>query len=358
MAAQDKSIQNEDRHSVFVNGFGSGLAKDFDPYLNQLRVGISSALLLEGESTLKGKQLRDALVEIKLLQQGIYTEYSASLLVALEEFGVHESIFEAKSLDDVVLSSAIEVARPAPAQVWAAINSTPLVFPDSDTNKQLKAFIKDWTKKEVDKVNGIITTGFLNGETNQQIAKRISGKNGHLDKITRRNNQNIVRTSVNHVSSVARLKTMEENDDVVIGYVWVSTLDRRTSSTCRSLDGKEFKWSAKYRPQPPQHIGCRSTTAPLLDKRFDLDTGAETRPSIGSDGVKPVSAKTSYYEMLKKQSAAYQDAVLGKTRGQLFRNGGLSADEFAKLNVDQKFRPINLDEMKEKDPLSFSRAGL
>lgn len=358
MAAQDASIQNETRHSIFVNRFGSGLANTFDPFLASLRKEISFTLFSEGESTLKGRKLRQVLAEIKDIQKGIYSEYTLSLLETMEEFSEHEIDFELKSLDDVILSDAVELVKPAPVQVWAAVNTTPMVFPDSHVNVQMKSFIGNWTKAEIDKVNSIITTGFLNGDTSQTIARTISGKGGSLDKSTRRNNNNIVRTSINHISATARTKTMQENDDIVIGYTWLSTLDSRTSSECRSLDKREFKWSDSFKPMPPQHIGCRSTTTPLLDKRFNLDTGKETRPSIGSDGVSPTSAKTNYYDFLGDQSVAFQDSVLGPVRGQLFRKGGLTSKQFADLTVDQKFRPITLDEMKKQDPLSFEKAGL
>ena len=46
------------------------------------------------------------------------------------------------------------------------------------------------------------------------------------------------------------------------------------------------------------------------------------------------------------------------TRGKLLRNGGLTADEFANLSVDQKFRPLTLDEMRKRNPLAFEKANL
>ena len=208
------------------------------------------------------------------------------------------------------------------------------------------------------RVSNIITTGFLTGETNAQIARKISGKGGTLDKQTRRNNMMVTRTATTHVSNVARFETMKHNDDVVIGYEWVSTLDSRTTTECRSLDGKIFKWSDSYQPKPPFHVGCRSTTAPVVDQRYNLDEDDARRASRGSSGPKPVKADTTYYSFLKRQSVAFQNDVLGPVRAKLLRDGGLTADEFAKLNVDQKFRPITLDEMRAKNPLAFERADI
>jgi len=99
---------------------------------------------------------------------------------------------------------------------------------------------------------------------------------------------------------------------------------------------------------------CRSTTVPVLDESLDfLDEGA-TRASV--DG--PVDANETYYSWLKKQPKGFQDSAIGKTRGNLLRNGGLSADEFAKLNLNRNFEPLTLDEMQAKAPEVFERAGV
>jgi len=358
MAALEQSIGNESRHAVMVQRYAGGLHRDFIPYLNQLRREISERLLIEGDATPTGRKLNKLLNDITKIQSDIYKQYNKELFAQLRLFAVEESEFEVKSLEDVFESDDINFTSPAPNQLWTSINETPLVFPDSNDNILLRPFIVNWSESEIRRVSNIITTGFLTGETNAQIARKISGKGGSLDKQTRRNNMMVTRTATTHVSNVARFDTMKENDDVVIGYEWVSTLDSRTTTECRSLDGKIFKWSDSYQPKPPFHIGCRSTTAPVVDQRYSLDDSDSKRASRGSSGPKQVQADTTYYSFLKRQSAAYQNDVLGPTRAKLLRDGGLNAEEFAKLTVDQKFRPITLDEMRAKNPLAFERANI
>ena len=150
-----------------------------------------------------------------------------------------------------------------------------------------------------------------------------------------------------------------DNDDVVIGYEWVSTLDSRTSDICKRLDGEVFLNKDKgYKPRLPQHPNERSSTAPALDKRYTLDDDDSTRASAMAGGGKQVDGKETYYSLLKKQPRDYVLETLGKTRGKLFLDGGMTIKEFKNLTTDQKFRPLNLQQMKEKDPQSFADAGV
>jgi hypothetical protein len=135
----------------------------------------------------------------------------------------------------------------------------------------------------------------------------------------------------------------------VIGYQWVSTLDSRTSDICRSRDGMKFYWDDKTKPKPPAHFRCRSTTKPLLSPEFDFLQEGATRASSGDSGGKPVPANQTYYEFLKNQPSAYQDEVLGKTKGLIFRNAGLSPEEFRKITVNDLGQPLTLKEMAARD---------
>jgi hypothetical protein len=166
-----------------------------------------------------------------------------------------------------------------------------------------------------------------------------------------------VRTAVQHVSTVARETTLARNTDVLKGYEWVATLDKRTCPACRSLDGRQFKVGAKG-PRTPLHIQCRCALMPvLLDKYAKLNRGA-TRASKGQEGGRQVPADLSYYDWLKTQPAAFQDEAIGPTRGQLFRDGGLSAKRFAELQIDKNFSPMTLEEMRSRNASAFKRAGL
>jgi SPP1 gp7 family putative phage head morphogenesis protein len=224
----------------------------------------------------------------------------------------------------------------------------------------LDPFVKGWEAGQISKVNDIIKTGFITGRTNAQITQDIAGKNGYLDNQNRKSIKTMVRTATTHTSSLARQQTMEENDDIVIGYEWVSTLDSRTSNICKGLDGKIYKHRDKNKRYPPAHPNCRSSTAPVLDQRFNVDGIVTTRASRGVEGGQQVAADTTYYGWLKGQGAqgpkgrAFVMDVLGKERGELFLDGGLSASKFKQLTTDELFQPIPLDELRKKQSLQLA----
>nr|DAG80644.1 MAG TPA: minor capsid protein [Caudoviricetes sp.] len=94
---------------------------------------------------------------------------------------------------------------------------------------------------------------------------------------------------------------------------------------------------------------CRSTTAPVISSEFDfLDKGAK-RAAKGADGGTQVSADTTYYEFLEQQPAWFVDEALGPVRGKIFRNSGISPEEFRVISVDGFGNPLTLKQMAELD---------
>lgn len=94
---------------------------------------------------------------------------------------------------------------------------------------------------------------------------------------------------------------------------------------------------------------CRSATAPVISSEFDfLDAGAK-RAARGAEGGTQVDASTTYYDFLKQQPAWFQDEALGPIRGKIFRNSGISPEEFRTISVDGFGRPLTLNQMAELD---------
>ncbi len=80
------------------------------------------------------------------------------------------------------------------------------------------------------------------------------------------NSLRLVRTESNYIAGQAELESYKECG--IDKYVFIATLDMKTSSICASLDGKEFYVKDA---QPgincnPMHPNCRSTTAALINK--------------------------------------------------------------------------------------------
>lgn len=77
------------------------------------------------------------------------------------------------------------------------------------------------------------------------------------------NAMRLVRTETTHVHEQATLRLYQDtNTDK---YVYMATIDSRTSSICKNLNGRQF-WVKDAQPgvnMPPMHPNCRSTTAPV-----------------------------------------------------------------------------------------------
>jgi SPP1 gp7 family putative phage head morphogenesis protein len=218
-----------------------------------------------------------------------------------------------------------------------------LDLPMSSGGQLLKQYVDSLISTETNRIIGTLRMGLTQGKSNAEISRSLIGtrklryQDGSI-LVTKRNAQAVIQTATQHVESAARMKVWQKNADVVRGYEWVSVLDNRTSSTCRSLDGQRFFLGGG--PIPPAHTRCRSTIYALVD-----DNGA---PDTDQD----------YYTWLKGKNAKYQDSILGPTRGKIFRDGGLSTDEFAKLNLNKSFKPKTLDQMRVENPEAFDLAGV
>lgn len=343
------------RNQVLLERLKVGEHKKFAPFLKRIEKAVRLRLSSEGETITSKKRLNAVLADVKSLQKAIYDDYNKQLAIDLGDIGAQQAAFEAKSYEAVTV--AFESTVPATAQVLTAIRVNPMQMQDYAGNQLLEPFIKDWSTTQTTRVNNAISQGFYQGQTNAQITRNIRGtkankfNDGELAKVNRAN-KTIVRTSVQHASTQARLATMESNKDLITGYRWVSTLDSKTSNQCTALDGMRFKVGDG--PLPPIHPNCRSTTTPTLSSKFDfLDKGA-TRSSV--DGQ--VSTRETYFSWLKKQPVAFQADAIGPTRAKLLRNGGLSADEFAKLSLNRNFQPLTLAEMQKKAPNVFEVANV
>lgn len=341
------------RHQVYLERLKSSLAMDFLKEIGKLDRAITEVIEALGMDIgeVSRKQLNDLLFELESAQLVVMDEAIETLAPQLEDLAGYEAGFEGRALKAAV--KRIKIAVPVASKAYKAALARPL----SATGELLQPFIKDWSRKEITAVNNLVRKGYVDGWTNQQLLQAVRGtraarySDGVIAKVGR-NADAVIRTAVQHVASTARSETWAKNADIIEGYRVVATLDSRTTQICRSLDGKVFKLGEG--PTPPFHIRCRSTTVAEVDSRFDfLDEGA-TRSAL--DG--PVSADLNYYDWLKTQPAAFQDDAIGPTRGKLLREGGLSADKFAQLNLGRNFEPLTLEQMRKKEPKAFERAGL
>jgi SPP1 gp7 family putative phage head morphogenesis protein len=191
---------------------------------------------------------------------------------------------------------------------------------------------------QAEQFSQVVRSGLLSGETTPAIAKRLIGSlqrsedrlrfgepattrgqrraagiketiaaGGQSTAMADNQILALVRTSINQVANAASQQVYEANQDITQKYRYIATLDSRTSSICRALDGREFEYGKG--PMPPQHFNCRSTTVPVIDyKALGFTPPPEgKRASMGGQ----VPAGTTYGEWLAKQDKETQAEILG-----------------------------------------------
>lgn len=120
-----------------------------------------------------------------------------------------------------------------------------------------------WTDKAklVNTLHTELTQGIIRGDAPDQAIKTIAQK----FNTSKANAGRLVMTESAFFASAAQQDCF--NDLGVEKYEIVATLDRRTSLTCRHLDGKVFDMK-DYKvgtTAPPFHVRCRSVTVPYFD---------------------------------------------------------------------------------------------
>jgi len=87
-----------------------------------------------------------------------------------------------------------------------------------------------------------VQLGMVKGESIKELVGRIRGTAlapGIMD-MGKRNATALVRTSVMQVANESRMAMYEGNKDLINGYEFVATLDKRTTPICRAYDGKQW----------------------------------------------------------------------------------------------------------------------
>ena len=330
-------------HQIATIKHAAELGQSVVPYLNEMKAIIRKKVAGFDSEKRTAKRLQTMLNTLANTLNKPAGAWLAELEKSLKDFAKYEVAYQAETIGGWV---GVNFTEPTIGQVWSAAQFQPMALSTSPID--FGKLMDDWGVDEVNRLVMGVKSGFVEGLTTRQIIKNVVGDGGLAD-ISLRNAKAIANTAMMHVATNARMAVLEENDDVVIGYEWVSTLDGRTSPICRARDGQVFLFTDKIQPKPPAHINCRSSVAPKLSPEFDIFDDGATRASKGADGGKQVSADLSYYEWLKRQPSNFQDEILGKTKGAIFRNAGLDAEEFRKITVDNLGRPLTLDEMAAAD---------
>jgi SPP1 gp7 family putative phage head morphogenesis protein len=120
-----------------------------------------------------------------------------------------------------------------------------------------------WGNKEklIRLLNNEIRDAFIRGDDFRQMSKVIQYRTGVGENDAKR----LLQTEYNFVMGQANKQAFMEAN--VMKYEVSAVMDRKTSKTCRSLDGEQFDFeNAKVGVNyPPFHARCRTTVIPIED---------------------------------------------------------------------------------------------
>lgn len=380
------------RHQIQLQRFAKGVTQKIHAVLNSteqdladmIRARLAASAGLDTVADIR--RLQTLLSMMENLRTTTWETLDASWANELMALAATEPGFMANQLD-TTSPAVLDLALPALNQLKAIVTSQPFEG----------ATLKEWSGKlaaeDIRRMEAQIRLGMTAGEDSATIARRIVGSARLLGKdgmteITRRNAAAITRTAVNFIANRSRRALILENKSIFSQEMFLAVLDSRTTPICQSLDGDLY--DVGEGPIPPLHWNCRSTRVPVLNgqaignRPYKAITEQEIlRDFAKENGMKPVSsrdklphgmkskydkfarkavrnatgtvpASTTYQEWLKSQSAAFQDDILGKARGQLFRQGGLTLKQFVATDGSE----LSLADLATKQAAAFRAAGL
>lgn len=396
MAVKTSNEQFHDamlRHQTYLLRFAGSVRNRINAILDATQQDLADKILARlanapgGLTTpVEWKRLNTLMAQIQTIRGRAWDEASE----LFEDDMVKLSQAEAVSIANMVtvtLPVQIEVVQPTARLLRSIALSRPF------QGKILSEWAAGMESEDLRRIHTAVQMGMTAGESMQTITRRVlgtaqaDGADGIL-AMTRAQVQAVTRTAVMHVSNHAREAWFAENNDVVTQEYFVATLDSRTTPICRANDGKVFPLGKG--PVPPLHFQCRSLRIAHLDgvlagdrpakpftegqlakefadkeglegvtSREDLPHGTKGDFDKWSRGrirelVGPIPASTTYQQWLSNQSAQFQDDTLGKAKGKLFRQGGLTLDRFVNRNGDE----LTLSELAATEKEAFRAAGL
>lgn len=235
-------------HQVLLQRNASHEVNELAPFIQQMRDEVRKQVLQFGDDSRTRQNLEKLLRDLEDILDGITTDWQDKLTDDLRALAGYEANWTTKTLNANVDA---EFVTPSLEQVWSAAKWNPLALNDKPAD--LFGMMAGWGDTEINRLVTGVKMGFVQGKTTRQIVKEVVGTGGLVD-ISQRNAATVVRTALSHVSTQAREATYKKNSDIVEKYEWVSTLDSRTSTICRSRDGQKYEIGKG--PLPPAHPNC------------------------------------------------------------------------------------------------------
>lgn len=336
----ERILEAQIRHSIYLERYKAGVLRQIIALLNRTEADLIEQIAarlakIEGRGYDLGKdstqRLNDLLKAIKERRESVYQVLERQLSGELIDFASYEADFQIKTAASA--GAGVQMTLPSNPQLKAIVTAQPF------QGRLLKDWVKDLSQSEIRRVSDAIKIGITEGQTTDQIVRRIRGSSASryqdgILEISRRNAESVVRTAIAHTQARAKMELYEANSDIIEGVMYVSVLDSRTTLLCASRDGNVYQINKA--PPIPAHWGCRSTYVPYFG---ELETQGTRASQFGQ-----VPSKMTYEQFLRKQSVDFQNDVLGVERAKQFR-AGAKLDRF----IDKSGKVYTLKQLAQRE---------
>lgn len=157
-----------------------------------------------------------------------------------------------------------------------------------------------------DSLSQVLGGALLSGQSIEKTTKQIKDR----FNVSKYYAERLVRTETNHFNNEADAMAYEEMG--IDKYVFVATLDSRTSKKCQNMDNKVFDYKDKEVGVnfPPLHPNCRSKTRGYL--------GEEMEKTLKRRAKNPITGQTEIIDNISYKDWLKQHNVVD-TKNNMFR---------------------------------------
>lgn len=243
-------------HSIDLTRYSNSVIRRVIALLNRadrdLANQITAALERLPAESFTVERLDALLQSVRQTNAVAYQQVTQLIETELKDLVQYEAAYQYQ-LFQSTLPVQVSVASVSVGQVYAAALARPF------QGTLLREALAGLEANKARMVRDAIRIGYVEGQTIQQITQRIMGTRAlqytdGLMETSRRDAAAMVRTAVSHTANFTRNEFYKQNNDLVKGIKWISTIDGKTSAVCRARDGEIYPVDSG--PRPPAHWNC------------------------------------------------------------------------------------------------------
>ena len=298
--------------------------------------------------TFRQRRLNRLLDEVRDILRGSYRTISTDQARQLRELAVIEGQATA-----VIVNEAVGVDLMTSGLTEQRLRAV------ADNTLVQGAPAREWWSRQAGSTLQRFTDQMRDGIILNEPLSALRDRTREVTGLSIRQAEALTRTSVLSVANAANMSVYEENEDVLVGWQWVATLDTRTCERCMALSNTIYSFDGRviegkpgrFPGQPPLHFNCRCVAVPIVKDLEDLrqergvqlqrqldQLEAGERQAIDGD----LAPDLTFEQWLRTRSDAEQRRILGQGRYDLWKAGEITIRQL----TDQNHRPLTLEELR------------